>query len=47
MVEKLELRVPLVSTEVNYADFLTKPLGSKRFYALRAIIMNETTPGSH
>ena len=29
------------------SDFLTKPLGSKRFYALRAVIMNEHKPGSH
>ena len=40
MVEKFELRVPLVSTVNNYADFFTKPLKSKAFFALRNKIMN-------
>ena len=44
MVEALELKVPLVSTKDNFADFLTKPLEPKVFYALRAKIMNETIP---
>lgn len=42
MVEALELSVPLVRTDVNEADFLTKPLKSHHtFYSLRARIMNE------
>ena len=41
MVEALELHVPLVGTKDNYADFLTKPLDKKTFFALRAIFMNE------
>ena len=41
MVEAVELRVPLVGTKDNYADFLTKPLDKKTFFALRAIFMNE------
>ena len=41
MVEALELRVPLVGTKDNHADFLTKPLEPKTFFALRALIMNE------
>ena len=40
MVEAMELRVPLVSTINNYADFFTKPLKSKAFFALRNKIMN-------
>ena len=40
MVEKFELRVPLVSTVNNYADFFTKPLKSKVFFGLRNKIMN-------
>ena len=40
MVEKFELRVPLVSTVNNYADFFTKPLKSKAFFGLRDKIMN-------
>ena len=40
-VEDMELCVPLVSTHDNYADFLTKPLAPKLFFALRALIMNE------
>lgn len=44
MVEKLELRVPFVRSSDNLADFLTKPLSAKRFFALRAIIMNEKGP---
>ena len=44
MVEALELRVPLVGTKDNWADFLTKPLEAKTFFALRAMIMNEKVP---
>ena len=49
MVEKFELRVPLVSTVNNYADlrancpladFFTKLLKSKAFFGLRNKIMN-------
>ena len=43
MVEALELCVPLVGTKDNHADFLTKPLEPKTFFALRALIMNERT----
>ena len=44
MVEKLELRVPLVATVNNYADFFTKPLKSKAFFGLRDKIMNVAHP---
>ena len=37
---KFELRLPLVSTVNNYADFFTKPLKSKAFFGLRNKIMN-------
>ena len=37
---EFELRVPLVSTVNNYADFFTKPLKSKAFLGLRNKIMN-------
>lgn len=43
MVEKLELVVPFVNSADNLADFLTKPLPAKRFFALRRRIMNEPT----
>ena len=39
-LEAKELRVPLVSTVNNYADFFTKPLKSKAFFGLRNKIMN-------
>ena len=41
MVEKFELTVPFVRTADNIADFFTKPLKSKAFFAFRARIMNE------
>jgi hypothetical protein len=41
MVEKFELIVPWVKTAINPADFLTKPQPAKRFFQLRAVIMNE------
>ena len=41
MVEAMEISVPLVRTDENIADFLTKPLPPKTFYRLRAIVMNE------
>ena len=44
LAEAFELRVPLVGTADNYADFLTKPLPAKTFFALRRRIMNEPIP---
>ena len=41
MVEAMELKVPLIATSDNQADFFTKPLPPKTFYRLRALIMNE------
>ena len=41
MVEKYQLEVPHIPTDDNLADFFTKPLGSKKFYFMRAKIMNE------
>lgn len=41
MVEKFEVSVPFVSTTNNWADFFTKPLKPKVFFAMRKIIMNE------
>ena len=40
LVEEMKLRVPFVATADNWADFFTKPLKSKQFYALRDTIMN-------
>ena len=40
MVEAQEIVVPLVNTHDNDADFLTKPLPTKRFKMLRRKIMN-------
>ena len=40
MVEAQEIVVPLVNTNDNDADFLTKPLPPKRFKFLRRKIMN-------
>ncbi len=39
-VENLELTVPFVSTANNMADFFTKPLAAKQFFAMRDHIMN-------
>ena len=41
-VERGEIRVSpsIVKTDENIADFFTKPLASKRFFALRDRIMN-------
>lgn len=44
MVEKFEIVVPFVSSAENLADFLTKPLPAKRFFALRRRVMNEPLP---
>ena len=41
MVEKFELSVPFVRTANNLADFFTKALKPKTFFAFRKIIMNE------
>jgi hypothetical protein len=41
MVEDFELTVPFVRTTENPADFFTKPLEPKKFFAFRRIIMNE------
>ena len=40
-VENMQLSVPYVNTADNLADFFTKPLDSKQFFAMRRIIMNE------
>ena len=40
MVENGELVVPYVATDDNLADFFTKPLTARRFFALRDKIMN-------
>ena len=48
MVEEFEISVPFVRTDDNIADFLTKPLGAAKFYAMRALIniMNERSPAN-
>ena len=43
MVEAFEINVPYVHTLDNIADFFTKPLPAKTFFAMRKIIMNEPT----
>ena len=40
LVESGDLVVPYVKTDENIADFFTKPLPAKRFFALRNKIMN-------
>ena len=40
VVEDHELVVPLIRTDDNPADFLTKPVSSDKFFKFRAIIMN-------
>ena len=40
LVEQGELVVPYVKTDDNMADFFTKALPAKRFFALRDKIMN-------
>ena len=42
-VENLQLVVPFVSTHENLADFFTKPLAHKKFFALRDRIMNHSS----
>jgi hypothetical protein len=39
-IERMQLRVPFVSTVDNLADFFTKPLPSKQFFAMRDTLMN-------
>ena len=39
-VENHRLRVPFVRTADNLADFFTKPLPARTFFAMRDIIMN-------
>ena len=41
-VENMQVSVPYVGTADNQADFFTKPLASKKFFAMRKIIMNES-----
>ena len=41
MVEKMEIRVPLIGTADNLADFFTKPIEARtQFFAMRDKIMN-------
>ena len=40
MVENNEIVVPYVSTDENLADFFTKPLMAKKFFPMRAKLMN-------
>ena len=40
LVEDHRIRVPFVSTVNNLADFFTKALPAKKFYAMRDHIMN-------
>ena len=40
MVENGEIVVPYVQSDDNLADFFTKPLTAKKFFALRNNIMN-------
>ena len=40
MVESHELVVPLIKTDVNPADFFTKPMSPDKFFKFRNIIMN-------
>ena len=39
-VENMQLVVPFVQSADNLADFFTKPLSSRQFFALRDRIMN-------
>ena len=44
-VENLEITVPFVASHENLADFLTKYLSPKHFFALRDVIMNVPRSG--
>ena len=46
-VEHHKIRVPFVRTHDNLADFFTKALLSKQFFALRDIIMNVPGRSGH
>ena len=39
-VENQQLVLPFVNTHENLADFFTKPLEPKKFFAFRNVIMN-------
>ena len=41
MVESLQIEVPFVRTTDNIADFFTKAFDSKKFHAMRRVIMND------
>ena len=41
LVEDHKIVVPFVEADKNIADFLTKPLPAKKFFAIRRVIMNE------
>ena len=41
MVEDMQIRVPYVNTDDNFADFFTKAFDGKKFFSLRAKVMNE------
>ena len=45
LVENHQIRVPFVRTVDNLADFFTKPLPAKQFFAMRDMIMNVSDPG--
>ena len=45
-VEGMKLTVPYVRSAENLADFFTKPLGARVFFALRDRIMNVAAPAS-
>ena len=45
-VESLEISVPFVRSELNMADFFTKPLLSATFFRLRNAIMNVSSHSS-
>lgn len=40
-VENFEISVPFVPTNDNEADFFTKAFDGKKFFSLRAKVMNE------
>ena len=44
LVEENRIRVPYVNTADNLADFFTKPLPAKQFFAMRNRIMNVDGP---
>ena len=46
-VENHDLRVPFVRSHENLADFFTKHLPGKTFFALRKVIMNIQSTHTH